>query len=470
MLLKQYYLACLAHASYLIADVESGDAAVVDPQRDVDGYLEDAGRHGLTIRNVILTHFHADFVSGHLELAGRTGAGIHLGRQAEADYPFRPMTDGDVIHLGAVRLRILETPGHTPESISVVVHDSSAGDGKPHAVLTGDTLFIGDVGRPDLMASIGITADELAGRLYDSLHDKLLALPDETLVYPAHGAGSMCGRNLSKETVSTIGQQRSVNYALKPMAREAFIALVTTDQPEAPAYFPYNAMLNRRQRDTLDVTLERALRPLPLEECLRLANAGCWLLDTREPAVWAAGHIPGSVNIGLSGKYATWAGTLLDHATPIVIIAEPGKEQEATTRLGRIGFDRVEGYLEHGIEAARVRPGLLERTERLDATSLAGLLSIGEPPLVVDVRGSGEHAAGRIEGSVNIPLNRLEASLDRLERGRRIVLQCQSGYRSSIAASLLARHGYSAVVDLEGGLSAWEKAGLPAGAEPPAEA
>jgi len=470
MFFKQYYLGCLAHASYMIGDEATGAAAVVDPQRDVAGYLSDAAAQGLTIRHVILTHFHADFVSGHLELRDRTGADIHLGRRAEADYPFVAMGDGDRIELGAVGLRILETPGHTPESISIVVHDPGSGGEAPHAVLTGDTLFIGDVGRPDLMASIGITAEDLAGRLYDSLHEKLLALPDETLVYPAHGAGSMCGKNLSKETVSTIGKQRATNYALQTMSREAFVSLVTANQPEAPAYFPYDAMLNRRQRDTLESSLQRALRPLPLEECLRLANAGCRLLDTREPAAWAAGHIPGSVNIGLSGKYASWAGTLLDHEAGIVIVAEPGREEEAATRLGRIGFDRVEGYLESGIEAARAQPDLLVRTERLDASALARLLADAERPLVVDVRAPGEYAGGRIDGSVNIPLNRLEASLDRLERGRRIVLQCQSGYRSSIAASLLAGRGYGELADLEGGIAAWTKAGFPAPTPPDGEA
>jgi len=469
MLLKQYYLGCLAHASYMVADETTRTAAVVDPQRDVDGYLEDAQNQGLTIRHVILTHFHADFVSGHLELRERTGASIHLGARAAADYAFTPMKDEDAIEMGSVRLRILETPGHTPESISIVVYDRSNGDTAPHAVLTGDTLFIGDVGRPDLMASIGVTAAELGGLLYESLHGKLMALPDDTLVYPAHGAGSMCGKNLSKKTVSTIGEQRRTNYALRPMDKESFIALVAADQPEAPAYFPYDAMLNRRERLTLDSSLREVLRPLPLEECLRLVNAGACLLDTREPGAWAAEHLAGSVNIGLSGKFATWAGTLLDPETRLVIIAEPGRETEAATRLGRIGFDRVAGYLEGGIEQARSRPELLARSPRLEPASLADLLASPEPPVLLDVRGAGEHAAGRIGGSMNLPLNRLPASIADLPRGRRVVVHCETGFRSSIAASLLARHGFADVADLEGGIAAWKRAGLTTDVPSPAE-
>src|SRR5262245_32704311 len=304
MILQQYFLKCLAHASYLIVDERTKTAAVVDPQRDIDQYLEDARKHGATIRHVLLTHFHADFLAGHLELAERTGATIHLGPKARAEYPFSPVREGAALELGDVRLGFLETPGHTPEGVSILVYDTKRDAAKPHAVLTGDTLFIGDVGRPDLMASVGISAQELAGVLYDSLHGKLLKLPDATLVYPAHGAGSACGKNMSTDTVSTIGAQRKANYALQPMTREAFVRLVSSDQPEQPAYFGYDADLNKKQRETLGSVLERVLRPLALDEALRLVNQGAQLLDTRTADEFAAAHMRGALNVGLKGSYA----------------------------------------------------------------------------------------------------------------------------------------------------------------------
>ena len=328
MMLKQYYLGCLAHASYLIADEQTGTAVVVDPQRDIEQYLDDAQQHGLHIRYVFLTHFHADFLAGHLELRDRVGATICLGARAEADYAFRPFSDGETLELGQVRLQILETPGHTPEAISVLVYDLDQDAQHPHAVLTGDTLFIGDVGRPDLMASSGITADALAGMLYDSLHQKLLPLPDATLVYPAHGAGSMCGRNLSTDTVSPLGVQKRYNYALQPMSKADFIRLVTADQPETPAYFAYDALLNRRERPTLDQALARELNPLALDEVLRLLQTGAQVLDVRDPADFEGAHLAGSINIGLGGSYATWAGTLLERDKPIVLVAEPGRSSK----------------------------------------------------------------------------------------------------------------------------------------------
>ncbi|TMI77462.1 MAG: MBL fold metallo-hydrolase, partial [Bacillati bacterium ANGP1] len=310
MILTQYYLGCLAHASYLVADPESRTAAVVDPQRDVDQYLADARVHGVEIRHVFLTHFHADFVAGHLELRSRTGAEIYLGRSARAEYPFVPLGDGEAVAFGSVRLRILETPGHSPESISILVYDLRRDPASPHAVLTGDTLFIGDVGPPDLRAAVGWSAERLAGMLYDSLRDKLLPLPDETLVYPAHGAGSLCGRSIGKETVSTMGVQRRYNYALQPMSRDAFVAIVTTDQPDAPAYFTYDAILNARERPTLERALEQGLHPLTIEELRGLRDVRAQLLDARDPADFAGAHLLGSVNIGLGGQYASWAGTL----------------------------------------------------------------------------------------------------------------------------------------------------------------
>jgi rhodanese-related sulfurtransferase len=293
--------------------------------------------------------------------------------------------------------------------------------------------------------------------LYDSLHQKLLTLPDETLVYPAHGAGSMCGRHLSQETVSTIGVQRRYNYALQPMSREAFIELITADQPEAPGYFVYDAMLNRRERPTLEQTLERGLQPLSLEELLRRKNAGAQVLDVRDPADFEGAHLVDSVNIGLAGKFATWAGTLLDRERPIVIIAEPGREQEAAMRLGRIGFDQVAGYLQAGMQALEFRPDLVRRTERITAPTLAEQMATPTPPVVLDVRTKREWQDKRIEGSINMPLNHLEERILEVPRGRPLVVHCQTGYRSSIAVSLLKLHGVEDVADLVGGISAWEK-------------
>jgi hydroxyacylglutathione hydrolase len=464
MILERYYLACLAHASYLIADEQSGEAAVVDPQRDVDCYLESAAKLGCRIRHVFLTHFHADFVAGHLELRDREGASIHLGARASAEYPFTAMRDGDTLALGRVRLEVLETPGHSPESISIVVYDPSRDEHAPYAVLTGDTLFIGDVGRPDLRASLGWTAEELGGLLYDSLREKLLTLPDGTLVYPAHGAGSLCGKTLSTDSVSTIGVQRHYNYALRPMSKEAFIQIVTADQPDTPAYFTYDAVLNTKERPTLDETLARELRPLSLAEALALQEGGAQLLDTREAADFEGAHLRRSVNVGMGGSYATWCGTILDGAQPIVIVAEVGRELEAATRLGRIGFDTVAGHLAGGMQALAKRPELVERTERVTAASLAELLGGPEPPLVVDVRTPREWEDERIGPAVNVPLSRLSERSGELGRGRDIVVYCGSGYRSAIAASLLERDGFERVADLVGGLAAWNSSRLPTAA------
>jgi len=466
MILKQNYLNCLAHASYLIGDEQSGTAAVVDPQRDIERYLEEAGRHGLQIRHVFLTHFHADFVAGHLELRDSAGAKIYLGARAKAEYEFTPMKDGEALQFGQVRLQVLETPGHTPESISILVYDLVQDERVPHAVLTGDTLFIGDVGRPDLRASLGWSASELGGMLYDSLRHKLLPLPDQTLVYPAHGAGSLCGRSLSLETVSTIGEQRRFNYALQPMPKEEFIRLVTTDQPDAPAYFTHDAILNTRERQTLEKMLKQVLQPLSLDEVLDRQEDGAQVLDVRDPAEFAQAHLLRSVNIGLGGQYATWAGTLLSKEKPIVILSEPGREEEAALRLGRIGFDHVAGYLQGGMQSLENRPDRVDGTERATGARVAELLASPEPPLVLDVRAPKEWEQKRIPGSLNIPLNRLEQRLHELPPGRRLVVHCAGGYRSSIAASILQQHDISEFVELAGGIAAWETAKLPTAGPP----
>ncbi|HEV2981696.1 MAG TPA: MBL fold metallo-hydrolase [Solirubrobacteraceae bacterium] len=462
MILKQYYLGCLAHASYLVADEVGGSAAVIDPQRDIEQYLADAEELQCTIGHVFLTHMHADFIAGHLELRNRVGATIHLGAKAGAEYAFTPMADGDEVHLGRVRLSVLETPGHSPESISILVFDPDHGEADPYAVLTGDTLFIGDVGRPDLRASLGWSADQLGSMLYDSLRDKLLPLPDDTLVYPAHGAGSLCGKNLSTDTVSTIGEQRKHNYALQPMSRERFIEIVTADQPDTPAYFTYDAVLNSRERPTLDDTLARELQPLTLEQLLEHVQAGAQLLDTRDQADFEGAHIRGALNIGLGGSFATWCGTLLDHQRPLVLVADPGREAEAATRLGRIGFDTVVGYLAGGMQQLDDTPELIERTERITASSAAAQLAEASHPLLIDVRTSGEWDKAHVDGALNLPLAQLSQRMSELPVDRPLIVYCASGYRSAIATSLLLREGLSDVANLVGGLGAWDSARLPA--------
>jgi rhodanese-related sulfurtransferase/glyoxylase-like metal-dependent hydrolase (beta-lactamase superfamily II) len=461
MILKQYYLGCLAHASYLLGDEASATGIVVDPQRDIQQYLADAEKFGLQIRHVFLTHFHADFVAGHLELRDRCRATIHLGAQARAEYAFVRMKEGDSLQFPGLKLQVLETPGHTIESISILVFDLQKDGSKPHAVLTGDTLFIGDVGRPDLRASLGWTAQDLGSRLYDSLNNKLLPLPDETLVYPAHGAGSLCGKQLSSDTVSTLGDQRRLNYALQPMSKEEFIGLVTADQPDAPPYFTYDAILNTRERATLEKNLEHVLHPVELAEVLRMGDAGAQILDVRDPAEYAKGHLAGSINIGLGGQFATWAGTVLDRAKPIVIIAEPGREQEAATRLGRIGFDHVKGYLTGGMAALADRSDLVWPTERASVPMVAEELQSAQPPLLLDIRAPREWNTKHIAGSVNIPLNHLQERMGEIPRDRRIAVHCAGGYRSSIAAGILHQYGITNLLEMAGGLAAWEAAKLP---------
>ena len=467
MKIQQYYLACLSHASYMITDEKTKTAAVVDPQRDIDQYVADAKAGGYTIKHVFLTHFHADFIAGHIELRDKAGATIHLGRRAEAEFECVHMKDGDVVEFGDVKLEIMETPGHTPEGISILVYDLARSTTAPEAVLTGDTLFIGDVGRPDLLASIGVTADELADMLYDSITNKLVQLPDATLVYPAHGAGSMCGKSLSKETVSTIGEQKKFNYALQPMSREAFKQIVTADQPEAPDYFVHDAILNRKERTALHDAMEQQLKPLSVDEVLAMQKAGAQILDVRDGIDFEGEHMKGAINIALSGKYATWAGSMLTHDLPIVVIAEEGGEEEAVMRLGRIGFDNVAGYLANGMRALETRPELAQRTERITAPALAEWIDgqrpdAGATPVVLDIRSEAEHAGGHIEGSLNIPLPRLEERIGELPADRPVVVHCEGGYRSAIGASLLQKLGRQHVHDLVGGYKAWAATRLPA--------
>lgn len=459
MILEQFYLGCLSHASYLIADEETKETLVVDPQRDINQYLDYAEMHALDIKHVILTHLHADFIAGHLELQESTGAKIYLSHKAEAEYEFVPLKENDELKFGDVKLKILETPGHSPESISILVFDMDKDSDIPYAILTGDTLFIGDVGRPDLRASLGWTAKELGEMLYESVHNKLLKIPDQTLVYPAHGAGSMCGKNLSSETVSTMGVQKKYNYALQPMSKEEFVDVVTADQPDAPEYFTYNAVLNTKDRPTLEESIDETLNPLSVEQVIKLRDDGAQILDVRNQVEYEGAHLKGTVNIGLDGKFATWVGTLLDENKPIVVIAKPENIEEAYIRLGRIGYDKIAGFLSGGMESLAGRNDLFEKTERITPLSLSDILSDGHTT-VIDIRTEKEWESGHIRGSKNIPLNHLDERLEEINNDDIKVFYCQSGYRSSIACSLAEIHNVSKVYNLVGGFSAWKTSKL----------
>lgn len=457
MKFTQHYLECLSQASYLIADEATGIAAVVDPRRDIEAYLEEAREGGLDIRYVIETHFHADFLSGHLELAEATGAEIIYGQAAQAQFPIRRVVTGERIALGdpetGVVLEFRETPGHTPESISIVIWERGA-DAEPFGVLTGDTLFIGDVGRPDLLASVGVTADDLAKQLYASLHEQLMTLPDATKVFPAHGAGSACGKNLSTETVSTIGEQREVNYALQPMTVDEFVHAVTEGQSSAPGYFGFNAGLNKAARELLDTEPPRAMS---LDEVLAAQAGGAVVVDTRDSADFAAGHLAGSINVGMDGRYAEYVGTVVPPRTPIVLVTDPGAEEEAKLRLARIGFDEVVGALDGGAARLADRPELARQASRLSVPAFDEAVGSGDVQ-VVDVRNPGETALGSIPGAITIPLARLREESASLNLERPIVVYCAGGYRSSVGASLLRSLGAADVSDILGGYGAWAQA------------
>jgi hydroxyacylglutathione hydrolase len=455
MYFKQFYLGCLAHASYLIGS--EGEAVVVDPQRDVDQYITEAAALGFKIKHVIETHLHADFVSGHRELAARTGADIIFGSNAGATFPHRAVKDGEEIRLGQVTLRFLETPGHTSESISILVIDNEVSP-QPQKVLTGDALFIGDVGRPDLAGGRGYTAEQMAAMLYDSLHHKLMKLDDAVEVYPAHGAGSMCGRNISKETSSTIGEQRRFNYALKPMSKDDFVRMMTVDLPEAPAYFPRDAEINRTGAASLE-ELPRA-KELSPEDVSARANEGYFILDVRSSAAYGNAHVPGALNIALSGQFATWCGTLIAIGTPTVLIADNLAEvDEAVTRLARVGIESVAGYLSRGMQAWDLAGLGTEAIAQMPVDELhSRLAEVGDLQLV-DVRRPGEYNNGHAAGAINLTLAHLDKEASQLDATRPTAVICQSGYRSSAATGILARRGFKNVFNVVGGTSAWINAG-----------
>ena len=451
MIFKQYELGCLSLFSYLIGDETTGRAIVVDPQRDVAEYLADADASGLRIERVIETHFHADFLSGHLELAAATGALISYGEEARADFPIDGLAHGQRLSLGDVTLEIRHTPGHTPESIAIVVWEH-AGDATPWAVLTGDTLFIGDVGRPDLLTSIGWSADDLARRLFRSVHDQLLSLPDPTRVFPAHGAGSACGKSLSNETQSTIGEQRRTNYALAPMTEDEFVEAVTQGQSVAPLYFAFAANANRSERELLDDAQETPR--LGVTDVLRLQAEGGVVIDGRPAESFASGHLRGSINVGLDGRFAEYAGDVLRPGEAVVLVTDPGRENEARVRLARIGFDHVVGALDHIGQVLTDRPTLATRAPRVTAADLEAWRRDDPSLQIVDVRNPAECADGIVETAINLPLPTLLDRLGELDPDRPTVVYCAGGYRSATAASLLRSRGFTTVADLLGGYTA----------------
>jgi hydroxyacylglutathione hydrolase len=457
MYFKQFYLNCLAHASYLIGS--DGEAVVVDPQRDVDQYLEDARAHGLEIKFIIETHLHADFVSGHRELAARSGAEIIFGEQAKATITHRPVRHGEELTIGQVKLRVLETPGHTPEGICILVIDTEISN-EPQKVLTGDTLFIGDVGRPDLAGAKGYTPQMMAGMMYESLHEKLLRLDDAVEVFPAHGAGSMCGRNLSTETSSTIGQQRQFNYALQPMPKDEFIKLMTTDLPEAPAYFSRDAEINRTGAESL-TGLAPAVALSPAEVC-KLAAQGSVVLDVRDAADFGAGHLPGALNIGLGGQFASWAGSLIPLSSPVVIVAgSVAMIEEAQLRLARVGLEKLQGYLAGGLEAWNEAGLERDVVQQISVTELKDLIAARPDLQLIDVRRPAEYDSGHVPHAASAPLAKLGARLPHLslKPDAPTAVICAGGYRSSAGTSILQQLGFKNLFNVTGGTKAWIDAG-----------
>jgi len=454
MYFEQFYLGCLAHASYMLAS--QSEAVVVDPQRDVDLYLQAASEHGVTIRHIFETHLHADFVSGHRELAARTGAKIYMGAQAGATFHHIPVSDGYELKFGKAFLRVLETPGHTPESICLVVTDEEKSI-LPWAVLTGDTLFIGDVGRPDL--SPRHTSAQLAAMLYHSLHSKLLTLPDNVLVYPAHGAGSLCGKNMRAERSSTIGTERLTNYALQIKSRDEFIAQLTSNLPARPEYFLKDAEINRVGAAALSEL--PTLKPIEPSELRRMLSNGEIALDVRPGEAFAAGHVPGSINIALSGQFASWAGTILGlSAHPVLIVDTDRQLEEARVRLARVGIEALDGYLAGGVDAWRQAGSAVAITAQITAEQLHTRLQSKEVQ-VLDVRRQPEWDAGHIEGAAWWPLDNFKVSSPEIDHNVALAVHCKGGYRSMIASSLLERAGFKHVLNVAGGFDAWQQSNLP---------
>ena len=458
MNVEQIYTGCLAQGAYYIES--DGEAAVIDPLRETAPYIERAKARGTRIKYVLETHFHADFVSGHLDLARKTGATIVYGPNATTAFDAHIAKDGEELKLGKVTIQVIHTPGHTMESTCYLLIGI---DGKPHSLFTGDTLFIGDVGRPDLAQKAGtLTQEDLAGHLYDSLHNKVMPLPDDVIVYPAHGAGSACGKNMSKETFDTLGNQKRVNYALKAASREQFIREVTDGLLPPPAYFPQNVAMNKGVIPSVDTVTERGLRALAPDQFERTAEAeGALVLDTRGAQTFKDGFVPRSINIGLKGDFAPWVGSMIpDVRQPLLIVADPGTEEEVVMRLARVGYDNVHGYLDGGISAWRSSGRPTDSIESITAPELAARLAKG-PLHIVDVRKDGEWETERVQGAKHASLQFINDHLDVFSKNGPNYIHCAGGYRSMVAASLMKARGFHNVIDVAGGFNAIKNTGIP---------
>lgn len=451
MQIEQIYTGCLAQGAYYIES--EGEAAIVDPLRESEPYIRKAQKEGATIKYIFETHFHADFVSGHVDLAAKTGATIVYGPNARADFAFHEATDGEIFEVGRVKIKVLHTPGHTMESATYLLLDES---GREHAIFSGDTLFIGDVGRPDLAQRGNITQDDLAGYLYDSLRTKIMPLPDDVVVYPAHGAGSACGKNMSKETTDLLGNQKKNNYALRAdMTREEFIREVTDGLLPPPQYFAQNVAMNKSGAKGLDEVLKKGNVPLDAETFEAMANhEGALVLDTRSPGAFAEGHIPNSVFIGIDGSFAPWVGALIpDLSQPIIFVADKGREEEIVTRLSRVGYDNTLGYLKGGMQAWKDAGKEIDSVTSISASDFAQQFASGQLH-VLDVRKPTEYQAEHIEGAENVPLDYISENMDQLDKDKPYHIHCAGGYRSMIATSILKARGYHQVVDVAGGFKA----------------
>lgn len=447
MNVQQLYTNCLSEAAYFISN--NGEAAVIDPLRDVDTYIQMAEAENVKIKYIFETHFHADFVSGHIDLAKKTNATIVYGPDAKTGFKFHEAKDGEEFSIGKLKLKVLHTPGHTLESTSYLLHDE---DGKPYCIFTGDTLFVGDVGRPDLFSG-NLSKEDLAGKMYDSLQTKIKTLPDHLIVYPAHGPGSACGKNLGKETFSTIGAQKESNYALQEMTKEEFIKEVTSGLSTPPAYFPLNAKINQQGYDSLDDVMQRSLKPLSIDDFKQQTQQGSWIIDTRPSTVFTESFVPGSISIGLDGRYAEWAGILIPLNQPLVLVTEKGKEEESIIRLARVGFDNVKGYLDGGVAAWVAAGEKQDMIIDIEPEELAMDIPHDTKLEVIDVRKPGEYEAGHIKGASNVPLDSMKETLTlaQFEDSNNLYIHCAGGYRSVIAASLLKRQGFHNLRNVLGG-------------------
>lgn len=447
MIVKQLYTNCLSEAAYFIAS--NGEAAIIDPIRDTEEYIKLAEQEGVRIKYIFETHFHADFVSGHIDLSNKTGAPIVYGPGAETSFKVHKATDGEIFEIGNLKLKAIHTPGHTLESTSYLLYDEQ---GEPYSIFTGDTLFVGDVGRPDLFSG-NMTKEQLAGIMYDTLQAKIKTLPDHIIVYPAHGPGSACGKNLGPETHSTIGAQKLTNYALQDMSREDFIVKVTSGLNEPPAYFPLNAVINKKGYDSLDEVMEKGMVALDIAAFKQKVSNGALILDTRSSSVFTSGFVPESISIGLDGRFAEWAGSLLPFNEPIVLVTEAGKEKESITRLARVGIDNVQGYLEGGYEAWQNSGQQVDLIIDIEADELAMDMPFDPNLEVVDVRKESEFETAHVKGANNVPLDTLMDPLNvaMIDSESNLYIHCAGGYRSVIAASILKRHGYHNLRNVLGG-------------------